>query len=42
VCQGAIEKTKYNCHDKFAKVDPVVESRAMPPNGPLVWAVSGA
>ena len=40
MCQGTIEKTKYNCHDKFANVDPVVGSRAMTPNGSVVWFVA--
>ena len=39
MCQDAIEKMKYNCHDKFAKADPVVGSGAMPPNGPAIKGV---
>jgi hypothetical protein len=35
--QGTIEHTKFNCHDKFAKLDLVSAARAMPPNGPAIW-----
>jgi hypothetical protein len=32
--------TKYYCHDKFTKLDPVAAEGAMPPNGPAIGAVS--
>jgi alcohol dehydrogenase YqhD (iron-dependent ADH family) len=40
VKQDTIEHMKYNCQDKFAKLDPVAAARTMPPNGPQVGVVT--
>jgi hypothetical protein len=39
VKQDTIEHMKYNCQDKFAKLDPVAAARTMPPNGTAIEGV---
>ena len=38
--QGTIERTKFNCYDKFSSEDGLGVADTLTPNGPVVWVVA--